>query len=43
MIDWFDNENLEIVENGSEINVYFTRTNKTTGLHIEPKDDEGDY
>lgn len=43
MIDWLDDENLFIVENGSEIKLYFSRTNKTTGLTIEPKEDEGEY
>lgn len=45
MIDWLDNENLDIVENGSEINVFFSRTNKisNSGLKFEPNDDEGDF
>lgn len=45
MIDWLDNENLVIVEDGSEIRMYFSRTNKisNSGLKIEPKDDEGEF
>ena len=45
MIDWLDNENLVIVEDGSEIRMYFSRTNKisNSGFKIEPNDDEGEF
>lgn len=45
MIDWLDNENLVIVEDGSEIKMYFSRTAKLSnnGLKIEPNNDEGGF
>ena len=45
MIDWLDNENLVIVEDGSEIKMYFSRTAKllNSGLKIEPNDNEGEF
>jgi hypothetical protein len=45
MIDLLDNENLVIVEDGSEIKMYFSRTAKlsNSGLKIKPNNDEGGF